>query len=144
MVIENGRVQGSGVVLMDDEECILFCQRSDGQGWCFPGGKVDEGETREETAKRELLEETGFKAKSLELMGTIQSASKVRGEIREVESQIWFTKDYRYTKDSLIPNFEMSSFEFIPVDCIGSWLNEHELFEPTKKSLKLFMDWYKK
>lgn len=36
----------------------------------FPSGKVDEGETMEEAAERELEEETGYKCKNLQLLGS--------------------------------------------------------------------------
>jgi len=38
-------------------------------GWAIPGGFVDYGETVEEAAKRELLEETGIKAEEISLLG---------------------------------------------------------------------------
>lgn len=38
--------------------------------YSFPGGLVDDGESPLQTAQRELLEETGFKAEKVELLGT--------------------------------------------------------------------------
>lgn len=144
MVIKDGKVLGAGVILINENQSILFCQRSDNQGWCFPGGKVDEGETFLQTAKRELLEETGIIADDLELVGTINSASEIHGEFRDVESKIWASKNYRFTKASLMPNFEITDFRFVPINHLDRWLQYHELFAPTKKSLELFLEWYKK
>lgn len=37
---------------------VLLCLRNDGEGWAFPAGSVEENETPEDTARRELFEET--------------------------------------------------------------------------------------
>jgi len=39
--------------------------------WEIPAGKIEEGESPEQAAKRELIEETGFKANALEKIGEI-------------------------------------------------------------------------
>ena len=48
----------------------------------IPAGKLEIGEEREEAAKRELEEETGYKAKSLQLItdmyGTIHIGNKLQ------------------------------------------------------------------
>lgn len=43
----------------------------------FVGGRVDKGETPEQGAARELLEETGYAAERLELVGAVQPLSKI-------------------------------------------------------------------
>jgi len=45
----------------------------EGFTWEFPSGVRDEGETPEKTAFRELIEETGFRAASVEPLGTYRT-----------------------------------------------------------------------
>ncbi|MDB5589234.1 MAG: hypothetical protein JWP26_4204 [Devosia sp.] len=60
---------GSRVMLIDGDK-VLLIRHTYVPGWQFPGGGVDPGETIESAARRELLEETGYKATgSLELFG---------------------------------------------------------------------------
>ncbi|MFJ7183696.1 NUDIX hydrolase [Lysinibacillus xylanilyticus] len=58
-------VAGSTVVVFNVMREILLQQRSDNNKWGFPGGAMEYGESLEETAIRELYEETGLKAKDL-------------------------------------------------------------------------------
>jgi len=49
--------------LTDDGETLLLKRGPGGDwpgAWCFPGGKQEDGETIEEAAKRECVEELGF------------------------------------------------------------------------------------
>jgi ADP-ribose pyrophosphatase len=63
------RHRGSAVMLaVDDKKRILLVRQyrlpADRYLWELPAGKVDEGEKPLQAAKRELVEETGYKAKT--------------------------------------------------------------------------------
>ena len=59
------RVATAGIVESPDRESVLIIERKfPPYGYAFPGGMMDLGETIEETAVREVLEETGIKTKA--------------------------------------------------------------------------------
>jgi 8-oxo-dGTP pyrophosphatase MutT (NUDIX family) len=51
---------GSGVIIENAQGEILLQRRSDTHNWGLPGGSMEPGESLEETAKREVKEETGL------------------------------------------------------------------------------------
>lgn len=64
---------------------ILLAHRPRYDDWGLPKGKADKGETPEETAVREVLEETGFHCRVVAPIGTTRY--RVTGGIKEVN---WF------------------------------------------------------
>ncbi len=60
---------GASVIVEDKEGRILLELRKDNKCWGYAGGSVELDEVVEEAAKRELFEETGLVANSLELFG---------------------------------------------------------------------------
>ncbi|CAG8521995.1 16986_t:CDS:2, partial [Racocetra persica] len=52
------------VIIQNKEGKILMIKEKK-RGWMFPGGKIEEGETPEEAAKREVFEETNLVVKNL-------------------------------------------------------------------------------
>jgi 8-oxo-dGTP pyrophosphatase MutT (NUDIX family) len=62
------------VALTDDDRVVLVRQWRHGAGEVtleIPGGAVDPGESPQAAAERELLEETGFRARALESLGVL-------------------------------------------------------------------------
>lgn len=65
-------VHASGRIVLISEPSPAF----GGPCLLLPGGMVDDGETRSEAANRELQEEAGYAAKSLEFLGELRPFSK--------------------------------------------------------------------
>lgn len=66
---------GTSVIAVQNGK-ILLQLRADSGEWGYPGGYLEPGETPEESAKREFLEETGLIANSLNLYGVFAGESR--------------------------------------------------------------------
>jgi ADP-ribose pyrophosphatase YjhB (NUDIX family) len=56
-----------GAVFRDDE--ILLVEEAADRGWSLPGGWADVGETPSQAVEREVLEESGYRARATKLIG---------------------------------------------------------------------------
>ena len=65
---------GATVVAFDEQNRVLMQLRSDTGTWDFPGGSSELGDSLEDTARRELLEETGLVADRLEFITVLSGA----------------------------------------------------------------------
>lgn len=61
------------VVIFNDAGELLLQHRSDGSGWGPIGGFMELGESLEEAARREVLEETGLTVGRLDLFGVFDA-----------------------------------------------------------------------
>ncbi len=107
------------VAVIRKDNKIFATQRGYGEfkdGWEFPGGKIEEGETPEQALAREMKEELDTDINVGELIDTIEFdypnfhlsmdcfwCEIVQGELklREHESAKWLSKEKLYTVDWL-------------------------------------------
>jgi 8-oxo-dGTP pyrophosphatase MutT (NUDIX family) len=60
---------GSAIIVFNENQELLLQLRSDTNDWGLPGGGMEIGDSFEETAYKELYEETGLVAEELQLVG---------------------------------------------------------------------------
>ncbi|HEY1096180.1 MAG TPA: NUDIX hydrolase [Alphaproteobacteria bacterium] len=66
----NETVVAAAVVIKDKNVLVLQrVHKEPGLDWCFPGGRVEEGEDVHAAAIREIMEETGVVIKPLQILG---------------------------------------------------------------------------
>jgi len=93
-----------GVVINDRGEILLLRYRSG--GWTFPKGHIDPGERDEDAAVREVLEETGVRARVHAQLSATRYTND-RGTLREIR---WFLM-YADARDAdLEPIFDEGGF----------------------------------
>jgi 8-oxo-dGTP pyrophosphatase MutT (NUDIX family) len=85
---------GGGVVQNIDDEILAIFRRG---RWDLPKGKLDPGETFEQAAVREVIEETGITAvKRFDLITTSMHAFRTRGNTRAIKVTKWFHMTSQY------------------------------------------------
>lgn len=73
---EGTAIEGASVIVLRGDSVLMVRRaRPPAEGlWSFPGGKLEPGETAEDAARRELLEETGLVAGTLVELGRFRPA----------------------------------------------------------------------
>lgn len=62
------------VLILDEDNRLLLQRRTDNGLWGYPGGSLELGESFEQCARREVLEETGLECLEMELFTTNSGA----------------------------------------------------------------------
>lgn len=64
------------IIIEDGDMIVLIKRKNPPYGWALPGGFVDYGESLEDAARRESLEETSLKIFNLRLLGCYSDPSR--------------------------------------------------------------------
>lgn len=131
-------LQDGSAIIVQSEDKILLQRRADRESWGLPGGTQDIGETFEETALRELKEETNLDA----LINDFQLIAVVSGNSRK---NLYPNGDVVYNNTVLFGvekytgelkwDFESKEMKFFSIDELPEELMDRDLINVYKKSL---------
>lgn len=128
----------ASIIIVDKEGRILLGRRTDNHLWGYSGGSVEIDENVEEAAKRELFEETGLVADSMDFF-MINSGPKTHyvypngDEVSNVEI-IYICRDYHGTMKA--QEEEISELRFF----LPSEIDIDMISPPTREVFRNYFD----
>lgn len=135
--LKNGRIgkrirvdhpQAAAVVpFVSDKELIMVRQYRYALGretLEIPAGKIDRGETPEECIKRELIEETGFRAQSIEWLYTYAPAIGYSNEL----IHLYVSRDL-HRQEECVDEHEISSVEIYTLKEVSRMIQDKKILD---------------
>ena len=116
---------GASVIVENESGEILLQLRKDNNCWGHPGGAVEINEVVEDAASRELLEETGIVAETLELFGVFSGKELYHiyphgDEVSNVDI-VYICR--KYSGEVRADFVESNEVRFFPIDSLPSNLS---------------------
>lgn len=144
-----------GVVIFRGKILLLYKNfHNRYEGWVLPKGTVEPGETYQETALREVKEETGVRARINEYVGKSEYSFSIPGDVVEKEVH-WFlmSSDSYYSRPQREEYFYYSGYyRYIEAYHLLKFPNEkmilqkayNKYLEYNKKNKKRYKSYYYK
>lgn len=110
--------------------------------WCLPKGWVEPGETLEETALREVREETGLDGKILEKLGDISYRFYDQHSKSRIHKTVHFFLLKYLTGDTSQHDHEVEEARWFKAEHTNGMLTYPSEKEILKKALKILKDRY--
>ena len=155
MIDQEGYRPNVGIVILNDNNKVLWAKRAAEDAWQFPQGGINEGESLKEAMYRELMEEVGLSPNHVEIIGKTKdwlrydvprqwvrrdSYARYRGQ-----KQIWFLlKFIGKDPDILLTNSQKPEFDSWRWDDFWSPLQQvvdfkREVYEKALNELSAYL-----
>lgn len=95
---------------------VALISRMGGKIWCLPKGLVETGEKPEETALREVQEETGLTGKLLQKIGEIHYRYSSKEEKTLYDKRVWFFLMQHTGGSTKDHDFEVDAVRWFPIN----------------------------
>ncbi len=135
------QVSSGGVVFRKNNSSIevALIAVKGGKVWCLPKGSIDKGESPEETALREVTEETGLKGRLVEKLGEIMYWYYLKEEEAKCKKTVHFFLIEYESGDFSRHDWEVESVAWFSINEAikkASYRGEREIIEKAKEVLK--------
>jgi len=109
---------GATILVIDNKNQLLMQKRADNGTWGVPGGSMNPGETLEETARRETLEETGIRLDKIKFINIFSGPELFykypNGDQIYIVTAVYLAKEFTQTKQG--HDEEVLEIRFYPLD----------------------------
>jgi 8-oxo-dGTP diphosphatase len=134
------QVSSGGVIFRknDDSVEIALVAVKDGKVWCLPKGIINKGEEPDETAIREVSEETGLKGRVIEKLGEINYWYYLKEEEAKCRKTVHFYLLEYEGGDISKHDWEVDKAAWFQIDDalkIASHKNERDIIEKARERL---------
>lgn len=119
---------------------VLVAQHAKHHGWVFPKGLIGDtkkGEQKQETAVREVKEETGVWAKIVKELSPVTYWYQWEGE--KIKKTVYYFLMEYVSGDTKNRDLEMENVEWLPMDAVGERLtykSDLEVWQEAKNVLE--------
>ena len=116
---------GIGVFVFKDGQFLMGCRKNThgAEQWSVPGGHIEFGETFEQTAAREVFEETGITIKNIRFGAVTNDHFEKEGKHY---ISIWMLSDWESGSEQVLEpekfvTMRWHSFDALPVPLFAPW-----------------------
>lgn len=123
-----------GVIVYYKEKFLLIQHRNGGH-WAFPKGHVEAGETEEETALREVLEETGLR---VQLKGNFRESTSYSPK-RGIKKEVVYFLGEATTFEVVVQKEEVTDYLWVETEetnCYLTFDNDKKIAKKARDILK--------